>query len=144
MAVKNGLLMRKAEAFFNDKQFPEAIAMYEQVTSADPTHVQALTMLAAAHYMTGGLSSAMSNFDKALELDPKSLTALLRSGQLRLQVCNLDRAERDFKTVLEIDGGNQQATEALEELKGLRSKLQHAEVPPCSLFLSNGVFTPSW
>jgi tetratricopeptide (TPR) repeat protein len=126
--VKLGLLMRKGDTSFNERQYQEAIGWYEQVTAADPTHAHAFTMLAAANYMTGSISSAMKNFDKALEIEPTSLNALVRSGQLHLQVCSLDRADKDFSAVLTINSTHQGAQSARKDIVSIRKHLHTAQV----------------
>lgn len=123
-----GLFLRKGDVFFNDQRYQEAINWYEQATVADPAHAHAFTMLAAAHYMAGGVSSAMRNFDKALDIEPSSLNALLRSGQLHLQVCNLDRAERDFAAIRNLEPQHEEASAATQDIAAVRKRLAAAQV----------------
>ena len=120
--------MRKGDASFQEQNFQEAIAWYEQITQTDVKHAQAFTMLAAAHYMAGGISAAMKNFDKALEIEPTSKDALLRSGQLHLQVCSLDRAATDIKRVLAVDAANEKASKASKDIEAVRAHLRKARV----------------
>jgi tetratricopeptide (TPR) repeat protein len=128
MDDKLGLFMRKGDASLTEQKYSEAVAWYEQVTQADPRHAHAFTMLAAAHYMAGGITAAMRNFDKALDLEPASLNALTRSGQLHLQVCNLDRAGKDFDAALAIEPGHSAASKAKGDIAAIRRHLQEAEV----------------
>ena len=122
------LFLRKGDIFFSDQRYQEAISWYEQATVADPAHAHAFTMLAAAHYMAGGVSSAMRNFDKALDIEPASLNALLRSGQLHLQVCNLDRAERDFAAIRRLEPQHKEAAAAVKDIAAVRKRLAAAQV----------------
>lgn len=136
LSDKLGLFLRKGDTSFQEQKYQEAIAWYEQVTQADATHAHAFTMLAAAHYMAGGINAAMKNFDKALDIEPKSVNALLRSGQLHLQVCSLDRASADIGGVLAVDAGNEQALVAQRDIETVRGHLRTARVRlSCSEFM---------
>jgi tetratricopeptide (TPR) repeat protein len=126
--AKLGLFMRKGDASFSEQKYHEAVAWYEQVTEADPKHAQAFTMLAAAHYMSGGIGAAMKNFDRALDIEPKSLNALVRSGQLHLQVCNLDRSRKDFNAALAIEPGHPEAGKAAKDIHTIQQRLETAKV----------------
>jgi tetratricopeptide (TPR) repeat protein len=124
-----GLFLRKGDSFFNEQRYQEAISWYEQATGADPSHTHAFTKLAAAHYMAGGISAAIRNFDRALDIEPTSLNALLHSGQLHLQVCNLDRSEKDMSAILGIDSRHADAAAALKDIAAVRNRIATVQVP---------------
>jgi tetratricopeptide (TPR) repeat protein len=123
-----GLFLRQGDTFFNEQRYQEAIGWYEQATEADPSHSHAFTMLAAAHYMAGGVSAAIKNFDRALDIEPTSLNALLRSGQLHLQVCNLNRSEEDMAAILRINPQHTEAQAALKDVAAVRQRVATVQV----------------
>lgn len=63
-------LSSQGKAALQDQQFDRAERIYEQIVKLDPRSAEAHSNLGLSFYMLGSYSSAITQFRKALELDP--------------------------------------------------------------------------
>jgi tetratricopeptide (TPR) repeat protein len=76
----------RAEKYFAENKFKEAIIEYKNVLQIDPTDVKARYKLGLAHLKVGQFREAYSEFFKSVESDPNLVDARLQLGNLYLNV----------------------------------------------------------
>lgn len=75
--VANARLFDRAFRCLNNRQFAEAIELFQKVLRENPTHVQSYGNLALAYAGLGRRADALACFDHALRLDPRYEPAIL-------------------------------------------------------------------
>ena len=75
--IANARLFDHAFQCLTDRQFEQAVELFQRVLSEHPRHVQSYGNLALAYAGLGRRADAMSCFERALELDPDYGPAIL-------------------------------------------------------------------
>lgn len=89
-------------ALFDQRQFPQAADAFEEVINANNEYKAfAYTNKALALMELSGWQEAEKLINKALEIDEKNIRALFQRGRINRVRSRLDKAETDFKKVLE-------------------------------------------
>ncbi|GAB2182075.1 hypothetical protein DLREEDagrD3_22980 [Denitratisoma sp. agr-D3] len=96
--------MESAYAFFQEGRLDAAIKNYEAVLKREPTHIDALTGLAASRLRQGEDAQALSLFQRVLELDPRNGLAHNALVSLRPSMAS-PLLESHLKTALADQGG---------------------------------------
>ncbi len=115
-------------ALLDQRQFPQAAAAFEQVVSADVKDYKAfaLTNKALALMEMSGWLEAETLVDKALEIDANNYRAVYQLGRINRVRSNLDKAENEFKRVLEAYPRDRSTLQQLGEL----AKIKSDSLPP--------------
>ena len=74
----------RAEKYFADNQFKEAIIEYKNVLQVEPKHAKARHKLGLAYLRTGQFREAFSEFTKAVDSDPENAETRIQLGNLYL------------------------------------------------------------
>ena len=91
-------MIYQANYFYN-----EAIACYERVFELDPTNAQWPYLLAYLYNMKGRIDESSYLLDRAIELNPTHLPALLRRGDNRYKTGESASATEDYRRCLELN-----------------------------------------
>ncbi len=103
------LLERAMEGFrlYEEGQYAEAQALFEELARLDATEGYYRTALGAIFLAQEDLESALHHFDAALVLNDKDTAALVNRGEVHLRLGNIIEAAHDFARVVELDPYNQ-------------------------------------
>ncbi|KAG5857123.1 hypothetical protein ANANG_G00015220 [Anguilla anguilla] len=106
----------KGNEAFRANDFEEAVAYYTRSLSVKPTAV-VYNNRAQAEIKLELWHSALSDCEKALELEPGNLKALLRRATVQKQLGNLKMAADDLRNVLQAEPQNEIAEKLLKEVE---------------------------
>lgn len=101
------------------KKTTEAQQLFNEVLNSYPKHVQSLTNLGYLYFTQGNIAQAKKYYDKALALDPDYEAALLNKAGLYNYLKDYKKAKKLLQRLLKRNPNNQQAQQALQQLKGL-------------------------
>ncbi len=110
-------------ALLDQRQFPQAVDAFDEVIDANIKDYKAFafTNKALALMEMGGWQEAEKLVNKALELDEKNLRALFQLGRIDRVRSRLDKAEAEFKKVLETYPRDRLTLQQLGELAKIKS-----------------------
>lgn len=110
-------------ALLDNRQFPQSADAFEEVMDMKVQDYQAFahTNRALALMEMGGWQEAEKLINKALELDPNNLRAVFQRGRVHRVRSRLDKAEADFKRVLESFPRDRLTLQQLGELAKIKS-----------------------
>lgn len=110
-------------ALFDNRQFPQAADAFDEVIDLKVPDYQAFanTNKALALIEMAGWQEAEKLVNKALELDEKNLRAVFQRGRINRARSRLDKAEADFKKVLESYPRDRLTLQQLGELAKIKS-----------------------
>lgn len=99
------VLMEIAEAYINadTKNIPEALSLLGQAMTLEPKNPEVYILMGDAYLEQGDGSKAITNYEKATDLDKTSVKAILRSGQLFGRAKNNSLALDYYKKAEKID-----------------------------------------
>jgi tetratricopeptide (TPR) repeat protein len=98
----------------------QAIEVLEETIKENPKYVLALNNLGYAYLVAGMPDKAESLYTKAYKLDPDYVPLLMNIAGLKAFKMNYTEAKEILNEVLQKDPENQQALQALQQLKSLR------------------------
>ena len=98
-----------------------AAMRFSEATLADPESADAFNMLAYSQRHLGDLETAIANYGRALELDPRHKGALEYLGEAHLLAGNLDGAKQQLATLERV------CPLGCEELDELREAIERYE-----------------
>ena len=113
-------VMNRAEAFARSDRPQIAIEGYDRalalghLTGSDTYRLR--VGAGSAHLALKNETAAIESLDKAVELNPKSPTALRHRGLAYERAGKLDRARRDYEAIIALKPGDKPATERLQKL----------------------------
>ena len=107
----------RANKFYSDKQYRDAITEYELALTHNPQLVDAYRYLGESYkqfYKVGvdtpsnldNANKAITALTKALEIDPKNRDVLYSLGELYNLMRNFDEAEKLYQRIVELDPAN--------------------------------------
>jgi Tfp pilus assembly protein PilF len=133
------LLQSKAEGYFFNRRFAEAISGYSDVLAVDPGHAVAFRCRAAAHAALGHDGEALADYGRAVEIDPRYEDAWVGRGLFLYSKGRYADAIDDFDRALGIDRRNGTANlykalacehvGRLREAAEARTAYIHCEIP---------------
>ncbi|XP_015915045.1 tetratricopeptide repeat protein 1 [Parasteatoda tepidariorum] len=114
-------LKKSGNECFKAGDFKEAMVLYTGALTLCPLKCQNERSIlysnrAAARIGLDDKDAALLDCNKAIELNPDYLRAILRRAQLHKKMDNLDRCLEDYKKVLELDKNNSEARQACATL----------------------------
>lgn len=141
-------------AFINDRQFEKGQALIDRILSGGDS-AAAHVLLGAAHLMTQDHQSALREFERALELNPKAPTLHALYGRALLMSGDTERAGQAFRRELEIspndfeanlhlgillkkEAKNDEAMSFLQRAAQVRPNDVNARYHIAGIYLSNG------
>jgi spermidine synthase len=108
---------------FERRPFPTIVGLPEDAL----TSAEFRRDLGLAFWANGRMEDALSQFDKALQSNPRDVVSLLHRGRVRLRSGAVLLAEADWKAVLRLDPNLPEAHEALAQLYKTQGMLDLAE-----------------
>jgi len=133
------LLLSKAEGYFFNRRYAEAIAGYSDVLAVDPGNAVAFRCRAAAHAALGHDAEALADYGRAVGSDPRYEDAWVGRGLFLYSKGRYADAIDDFDRALAIDRRNGTANlfkalacehvGRLREAAEARSAYIHCEIP---------------
>jgi tetratricopeptide (TPR) repeat protein len=91
----------EANALFDQKQYKEAIAMYEELLTEEPTLYQVNYNIGAAYREMKDYDNAMASFQKVLDQDPANTASLVGMGDALVGQGKLDEAVGYFEKAID-------------------------------------------
>ena len=117
--TKEDAIVLKGEGnnLFKESKYLDAMKMYTNALNTCPLKFQQDRAIlfanrAAAKINLDKKEEAVLDCNKAIDLDPNYLKAILRRAQLHRTLDNLDRSLEDYKKVMELDKNNTEARQA--------------------------------
>jgi len=105
---------------FKKGDFGNAIKEYEEAKKRNPTDARVYNNIAICFVKIMKPNEAMKEVEKALEIDPKFIKAMLRKGMIHNLVKEHHKAMETFRKVLDLEPDN---TEAKEGIKATEYKI---------------------
>jgi Tfp pilus assembly protein PilF len=90
----------EANGLFEQKQFQEAIAKYEEILAAEPTVYQINLSIGSAYRELRELDKAAASFQKVLDQEPANTSALVNMGDVLVEQGKLDQAVSFFEKAI--------------------------------------------
>lgn len=94
-------MLQEANSLFEQKQYSEAIAKYEELLTAEPTLYQLHINIGSAYREMGELDEAVASFEKVLAEEPMNTSALISMGDVHVAKGELDEAVSYFEKAID-------------------------------------------
>ena len=117
----------KAGVLFEQNKFEEAIALYTEAITIDPTYASAYFNRALSYAILNKYTEAMADAQKVLSLEPESFDAPYVMGIIYEYQHDYETAASWYEKALARNPGYEQARARLEQIK---SKISPTSVPP--------------
>lgn len=119
--IEAELMKNDGNECFKDYKFEDAMKLYSEALNTCPLKYSKSRAIlfanrAAAKMNLDKKEEAVLDCNKAIELDPDYLKAILRRAQLHQRLDNLERCLEDYKRILELDKENMEARRACATL----------------------------
>jgi tetratricopeptide (TPR) repeat protein len=95
--------LAKAEAFCGESRYLEATQLAQEILAEDDRCAPAYALLGKVYALQLQWDDALSELDRALELDPGLAAAYLQRGSIRLMAGELETAGADMGRAVELD-----------------------------------------
>jgi len=95
-----GGLLQEANQLLEQKQYPEALAKYEEILAAEPTLYQVYYNIGTAQREMGELDKAAASFQKVLDQEAANTSALVALGDVYVAQGKLDEAVTYFEKAI--------------------------------------------
>ncbi len=79
------LLVSAGNIYYDSRQYPKAIELYEHALKNQPADTSVRTDLGTAYWYTGDADAAIAQFEKALTYDPNKADTLFNLGVVKWQ-----------------------------------------------------------
>lgn len=112
-----------ANAFFQKNMLTEAHEELRQAIKLRPNFPDIRNRMGELHMKRHQYAKAEVEFEAALEVNPRYLSALLNLAECRHMNSEmlLNKAEADYQKALEVDPGSEKAKQGLEKIRAMRS-----------------------
>lgn len=100
---------REANDIFKQGNFPGAIELYTEAIKRNPKGAKFYSNRAACYIKLMEFSRALVDIDKALDLEPNFIRALVRKGNIHYMLKEYHKSTDTYQKVLSIDPENQEA-----------------------------------
>jgi len=117
-------LKRRGNAAFAAKSLPEANMLYSKAIEHDSSVAALFGNRSMVHLTMGDFGKALSDAQKAVELDPDWAKGHFRVAKALAGLGRFDEAEKSFRKVLELDEKNEAAQKEVTHLPELKKKFE--------------------
>ena len=107
-------LMDLGTQHMNQRQFPEALLIFSQITERYPNYAEGWNKRATLYYLLGDLDASLADIEKTLTLEPRHFGALSGQGLVYIQRKELQKAKQAFEALVKIHPNSPNARENLE------------------------------
>ena len=107
------IMLEKAQAYFELKEYEKAVQSLAKVFAEHPDHVPSLRLKAQCHLALGQDQEAVELLETVLRHDPGDLVACQTAGQILLQSGQTDRAPDQREGEVDEGGEDQRHGECL-------------------------------
>ena len=107
---------QRGNDFFRSKDWPKAVAEYEEAVKRSPKNAPIRNNLSAALCKIMDFNGAKREIEKALELDPKYVKAWARKGDIEMVMKEFHKATDSYKKGLELEPGNAACKQGLSKV----------------------------
>ncbi len=122
----------RAQTLFNNKQFGEAISIYEKICASCPEDQDSWMMQGLCFQAIGNLDKAISCLEQADNIEPPSAEILAKLGMVYIAKQMIDLAMENFKEALEIQADHEESRiglgSALLMLERYQEAMEHCQV----------------
>ena len=108
------LLMELGTQRMNSQRYPEALAVFSQITESFPNYAEAWNKRATLYYVVGNLEASVSDIEKTLALEPRHFGALSGLGIVYIQREELSKAKQAFEALIKVHPNSPNAQQNLE------------------------------
>ena len=114
---------KKAEAYFDEKKYDEAIVEYEKILKNDKNNFDVLVKCAETYFFNIKFSIASEYYLRAIELRPNYAKAYNNLGNLSVLEGDREKAKKEYKKALEIDPNYNSAQYNLDHFSTIEGDL---------------------
>lgn len=107
-------LMEIGTRHMNDRQFPEALLIFNQVIDSFPDYAEGWNKRATLYYMVGNLDASIADIEQTLTLEPRHFGALSGLGLVYLQQEQLTKARDAFRNLIGVHPNSPNAKQNLD------------------------------
>ena len=117
-ATKKQISERKKELrkLVKQKQYEKALKVGIQILDKNPHEQDVLFIVGGIYYMKNKLKTAISHFDRSLEIAQFDTELLLLKANAHFRLGDISQAKQCCEKILEIDSKNQGVKELLEKM----------------------------
>lgn len=119
--------LAQAQTAIENKDYPEAIRLYQEILSSEGESHAALYGLARAQAFAGQYQAALATYTRLLEIAPNDPDALVGRGRVYSWLKQFEAAETDLKQALAQTPDYQDAWQALADLYRWNQRHSEAE-----------------
>lgn len=136
--------MHRAESFFAQSKYDEALKLYEQALSLDPKIYEAGVFAGDAYLSKGDFENAEKWYQKAIAIDPNRETAWRYSGTPLMRQKKFDLAKERYIEAVVAEPYNSYSHRGIQQWsQATQKKLAHPSISvPELTFDANGKATP--
>jgi len=128
-AAKNEAIQRAKNMGIEIESVDKAITEYTEALKRNPNNTSAKSNLATAYYIRGLTFTsegvhvrAIADYSDAIKYMPDYHLAFNKRGQAYLEICDFDKAIKDFEELIRLNPNNNNARELLETAKAEKAK----------------------
>mmetsp|Transcript_17534 Transcript_17534/g.24729 ORF Transcript_17534/g.24729 Transcript_17534/m.24729 type:complete len:589 (-) Transcript_17534:83-1849(-) len=110
---------QKGNTHFRNKEWPQAVASYEEAVKRSPKNATIRNNLAAGLCKIMDFNGARREIEIALELDPKYVKAWARKGDIEVLMKENHKAMESYKKGIEVDPKNAPCIEGLRKVTAM-------------------------
>jgi stress-induced-phosphoprotein 1 len=107
---------QRGNDFFRAKDWPKAVAEYEEAVKRAPKNAPIRNNLSAALCKIMDFNGAKREIEKAIDLDPKYVKAWARKGDIEMVMKEFHKATESYQKGLEIDPKNATCKQGLQKV----------------------------
>lgn len=111
-------IKKELKKLVKKKEYEKALKVGNEILKKNPHEQDVLFIVGGIYYMQNKFKTAISHFDRSLEIAHFDTEVLLLKANSHFRLGELSKAKQCCKTILEIDPKN-------NEVKGLLEKIQN-------------------
>jgi len=107
---------QRGNDFFRNKEWPKAVAEYEEAVKRAPKNAAIRNNLSAALCKIMDFNGARREIEKALDIDPKYVKAWARKGDIEMVMKEFHKAMDSYKAGLALEPSNASCKQGLQKV----------------------------
>merc|ERR1711976_677987 len=107
---------QRGNEFFRNKEWPKAVAEYEEAVKRAPKNAAIRNNLSAALCKIMDFNGARREIEKALDIDPKYVKAWARKGDIEMVMKEFHKAMDSYKAGLALEPSNASCKQGLQKV----------------------------